>query len=273
MLRRRPEVGYCYALAMHRSAAFTVVPAVALWLALAGCQPEHTEQAKQAYDQGVEQAKQGYDKGVDSAKQGYAQGVESAKQGVDSAKQGLADARVRYEVDDKVAAARERLHTGMGEAADSFVELAAASEKGARDLSAAIDEQGKARIEGAAEAIKCKPDPDDAQGTRCQIATDLLTKLQNDPKQIAKQLMLLPKQGSTGQGLELVRLGRESVPELLGLNRKDILLELNGFSLGSLDAIRDLDQAMAGKPEAEIVYERDGERRTLVLERERSVAP
>jgi hypothetical protein len=264
---------------MHRSPAFTVVPALTLWLGLAGCQPEHTEQAKQAYDKGLDSAKQGYDKGLDSAKQGYAQGVESAKQGyaqgvesakqgVDSAKQGLADARERYEVDTRVAAAREQLHAGMEDAADSFIALAAASEKGAKELSKAIDEQGKARIEGAAEAIKCKADPD-SEATRCQIASDLLVKLRDDPKQIAKQIMLLPKQGSTGQGLELVRLGRESVPELLGLTRRDILLEINGFSLGSLEAIRQLDQAMAGKPEAEIVYERDGERKTLVLVPER----
>ena len=260
---------------MHRSA----VPAATLWLALAACQPEHTEQAKQAYEQGVDAAKQGYEQGVgaakegyeqgvDAAKEGYAQGVDAAKEGYASAKQGIADAREEYEVDAKVAEARARWNTGMDEAADSLAELAEASEKGAKDLSAAIDEQGKAKIDGAAEAIKCKPDPDEPEATRCKIAKDLLAKLQEDPKQIAKQIMLLPKQGSTGQGLELVRLGRESVPELLGLSRKDILLELNGFSLGSLDAIRQLDEAMAGKPNAEIVFERDGERKKLVLERE-----
>ncbi len=247
---------------MHRSA----VPAATLWLALIGCQPEQTERTREVVEQGVEQAKQGYEQGVESAKHGYEQGVDAAKQGVESAKQGIADARERYEVDERVAEARAKFNTKMDEAADSFAELAAAGQKGAEDISAAIDEKSQAGIEGAAEAIQCKPDPKDSEATRCKIGQELLDKLENEPKLLAREIMLLPKKGMTGQGLELVRLGRKSVPELLGFNRKDILLELNGTSLGSLDAIRTIDEALADKPDAEIVYERDGERKTLVLE-------
>jgi type II secretory pathway component PulC len=259
MLRRSPGVGY--PLGMHRSA----VPAATLWLALIGCQPEQTERTREVVEQGVEQAKQGVEQGVEHAKEGVEQGVEHAKDGVESAKQGIADARERYEVDERVAEAREHWNTGMDEAADTFAELAEAGKEGAANVSAAIDEKSKAGIEGAAEAIKCKPDPAKQSATRCNIGEDLLAKLKDEPKLLAREIMLLPKQGETGQGLELVRLGRKSVPELLGLNRRDILLELNGVSLGSLDAIRSVDEALAGKPEAEIVYERDGERKTLVL--------
>jgi hypothetical protein len=241
---------------------------MALCLGSIGCQPEQTEQAREVVEQGVEQAKQGYDKGVESAKEGYDQGVESTKQGVESAKQGISDARERYEVDERLAEARTKWSSGMDEAADSFAEMAKAGREGAANVSAAIDEKGSAQIAGAAEAIKCKPDPDDDSASRCEIGKELLTKLQNEPKLLAKQIMLLPKSGSTGQGLELVRLGDKSVPELLGFSRKDILLELNGIKLSSLDAIRKLDEAMAGKPEAEIVFERNGERHTIVLLRE-----
>jgi hypothetical protein len=215
-------------------------------LALLGCQDEHKEATREVVEQGVEQAKQGYE------------------QGVEQAKQGIAEARERYAVDERVDEARERFNVGMDEAADSFAELAAASRDAAEDIGAAIDEQ--TRIEGAAEAIVCNPDPADDAATRCKIDKDLLTKLQEQPKLLARQVILLPKQGATGRGLELVRLGRESVPGLLGLSRNDILLEINGTSLGSLDAIRQVDEALAGKPNAELVYERDGERKTLVLE-------
>ncbi|MFO7566107.1 MAG: hypothetical protein R6X02_25910 [Enhygromyxa sp.] len=254
---------------MHRFA----IPA-ALCLALIACKDEHKEvveqgvaQAKQGYEQGVEQAKVGYEKGVDAAKVGYEKGVESAKDGVGQAKQGLSEARERYAVDERVADARQRFSKGLDEAADSFADLAAASQDTAKGIGAAIEEKGKAGIEGAAEAIRCDPDPAEQGATRCQIGQELLAKLQEEPKLLAREIMLLPKKGATGQGLELVRLGRQSVPELLGLNRKDILLELNGVSLGSLDAIRQVDEALANKPNAELVYERDGERKKLVLER------
>lgn len=235
----------------HRSSIFVA----ALCLALATCQDEHKDKTREVVEQGVEQAKQGYE-----------QGVEQAKQGVEQAKQGIADARERYAVDERVDQARQQWNAGMDEAADSFAELAAASRDTAKDIGAKIDEQGKAGIEGAAEAIQCKPDPDDQAATRCEIGKELLTKLQQEPKLLAREIMLLPKQGETGQGLELVRLGRKSVPELLGLSRNDILLEINGTSLGSLDAIRQVDEALAGKPNAELVYERDGERKKLVLD-------
>jgi hypothetical protein len=256
---------------MHRFA----LSVAALCVALTGCHDEHkertreaVEQAKQGYEQGVESAKVGYEKGVESAKVGYEKGVESAKQGVDSAKQGIADARERYAVDERYAEARERLNKGMDEAADSFAELAAAGRDTAEGIGAAIEEKGKAGIDGAAEAIQCIPDPSDEAATRCKIGRDLLAKLQDEPKLLAREIMLLPKKGATGQGLELVRLGRQSVPELLGLSRKDILLEINGTSLGSLEAIRQVDEALAGHPNAELVFERDGERKKLVLERE-----
>jgi type II secretory pathway component PulC len=156
----------------------------------------------------------------------------------------------------------------MDDVADGFAELAAAGKKGAATVSSKIDEKTKSGIDGAAEAISCKPDPSKPDKTRCKLGKVLLDKLATDPKLLAREIMLMPKEGSTGSGLELVRLGKKSVPELLGLNRNDILLELNGVSLGSLDAIRKVDEALRGKPNAEIVYERDGERKILVLERE-----
>jgi hypothetical protein len=222
-------------------------------LALLGCQDEHKQQTREVVEQGVEQAKQGVE-----------QGVEQAKQGVEQAKQGIAEARERYDVDERVDEARARFNAGMDEAADSFAELADASRDTAKDIGAAIDEQ--TRIEGSAEGIACKPDPTDEAATRCTIDAELLTKLQAEPKLLARQVILLPKQGATGRGLELVRLGRESVPELIGLRANDILLELNGTALSSLDAIRQVDEALAGKPNAELVYEREKQRKTLVLE-------
>ncbi len=262
MLRDCAGVGY--ALRMSRPG---VSAAALTLLCVFGCQPEQQEQAKQAVEQGVDQAKQQAKQGVDQAKQQAKQGVAQAKQGVEVAKQEIAEARERYEVDERLAEARARFGTGMDEAADDFAELAASGRERAEEVGDAIDEGRKAGIEGAAEAIECAADPAKPQTRRCKIQNDLLDRLKSEPKLIAREIMLLPRQGETGQGLELVTVRERSVAELLGLDRKDILLELNGVTLDSLDVIRRLDEALANKHFAEIIYERAGERKTLVLER------
>lgn len=242
MLRSSQRVGYPVA-TMHTALQRSVIFAASC-LALVACEAQQQEKTREVVEKGVEQAKQG------------------VEQGVEQAKQGISEARERYAVDERVDDARQRFNTGMDEAADRFAELAAAGRDAAEDLGAAIDEQTS--IPGSATAIECSPADNDT--TRCKIDEQLLTKLQAEPKLLARQVVLLPKAGATGRGLELVRIGEGSVPGLVGLEPNDILLEINGTSLGSLEDIRKVDEALAGKSTAELIYERNSVRKTLVLE-------
>lgn len=75
----------------------------------------------------------------------------------------------------------------------------------------------------------------------------------------------MPKEGLTGRGLQLVRASKEGFTALLGLRQGDILVEINGVELNSFEAIKQLDEALGGKPEAKLIYERDGKREALTV--------
>jgi hypothetical protein len=254
--------------------------ALPLVLLAPACEQEQTERTREMVDdaarkaeQGADQARQGVEQGLSQARDGVEQGMAQARDGVEQgmaqAREGVAQARERYAVDDRLEEARQRLSASMDDAAASFNELADAGRSQAEDLSASFEAKSKASFEGAAEAIRCEPEPKVKATTRCSIGQELLAKLGTQPKLLARELMLLPKRGKTGSGLELVRLHPEGIPALLGFHRNDILLEINGVSLGSLDAIRSVDEALQGKSEAELVFEREGKRKTVVIEPER----
>jgi|GEM_PF-3205647 len=236
------------------------LPSAALVLAFVllapACEQDQSERTREMVDDAARKVEQG----ADQARQGVEQGMAQAREGVE---QGMAQAR------EGVAQARERLSASMDETAASFTELADAGRSQAEDLSASFEAKSRASFEGAAEAISCEAEPKVKATTRCSIGEELLARLGSQPKLLARELMLLPKRGKTGSGLELVRLHPEGIPALLGFLRNDILLELNGVALGSLDAIRSVDEALQGKSEAELVFERAGKRQTVVIEPER----
>ena len=256
MLRPSPGVGY--APAMHRP---VVIQAAALLLLCTACESNQTELAKQLLGEAARQTEK-------SVEQAARQAEKSVEKGVAQARRGIGEARQHYDVDARVAEARKQFGAGMDEAAASFTEFADASRTQAKDIGAAFNEKSAAGIKGAAEAISCTPDPDDNAISRCSVGQELLAKLREQPKLLANEIMLLPKRGETGQGLQLIRLRPDGVSDLLGFSRSDILLELNGISLGSLEAIRSIDEALANTYAAKLVFERDGERKTVVIQPE-----
>ncbi|KIG12907.1 hypothetical protein DB30_00863 [Enhygromyxa salina] len=202
---------------------------------------------------------------VDEAARTAERGVEQAKRGLgearDEAREGIANARDRFGVDEKVADARRGIANGWDEAAQEFAALGEAGRAHAEALGDKIDEAGRASFEVAPDAVICT----DAPSRVCKIDPELIAKLTAEPKLLVNEVSLWPKRGATGQGLQLVRLRAQSLTTMLGLREGDILLSVNGAELGSFDAIRALDQALAGKDEATLVYERDGQRGELTL--------
>jgi hypothetical protein len=205
---------------------------------------------------------------VDQAARTAERGVEQAKQSLgdarDDARDGLANAREKYEVDEKVADAKQGLAAGLDEAAQGFAELGEQLGDQGREqverLGDKFDGVGPSGLEVAPESITCDG-PEDARV--CQIDPALVAKLTAEPKLLVGEVLLWPQTGKTGQGLQLVGTRTDGITTMLGLREADILLSVNGTKLDSFDAIRALDAALSGKAEAKLVYERDGQREQL----------
>ncbi|PRQ06970.1 hypothetical protein [Enhygromyxa salina] len=221
------------------------------------CEGRSSEQTREVVDEAARTA----ERGVEQAKRGLGEARHEAREGLANAREGIADARERFEVDEKVAGARRSLAVGLDEAAQGFAELGEAGRARADQLGDKLDQVGRASLEIAPGAIVCTEEPQRV----CKIDPDLIDKLAAEPKLLVGEVSLWPKRGATGQGLQLVRARTESLTGMLGLREGDILLSVNGAELSSLDAIRALDEALSGKDEANLVYERDGQRGELTV--------
>ncbi len=193
-----------------------------------------------------------------------------AKRGAEQAREQLeqVDAKVGEQID----AAREHLDVvseRIGEAGDRLQQASRESLHEAKQgLDRWLGEQreriddtlGYEPIEGAAEAIECRDD-------HCTLTAAFIDRLADSPHVLAREAIVVPTKGVSDKGLRLSKVEPGSVPALLGLRDGDILVSLNGTNLASLEAPRALERALAGKDDAELVYERAGERRTLKLSR------
>ncbi len=94
--------------------------------------------------------------------------------------------------------------------------------------------KSKYAIEGADEAINC---PDE---NTCVVDRAFVEQLMANPAMLAKQARIVPSQrdGET-QGFKFYGIRRGSLPKLLGLKNGDMLTEVNG------EEIRSVDKAMA----------------------------
>jgi hypothetical protein len=235
---------------------------------VAGCESRSSERTREVVDdaartaeRGVEKARAGTLEAMDQAQLAAEQAKRGLGEARDDARDGIADARERYGVDDKVEDAKQRLAVGLDEAAQSFAELGEAGKARADELGDKLGEVGQAGLDIAPEAIVCN----DELARVCKIDPELIATLAAKPKLLVSEVSLRPKQGETGQGLQLVRARAQSLTQMLGLREGDILLSVNGAELGSFEAIRALDEALSGKPEAKLIYERDGERGELTV--------
>lgn len=211
-----------------------IVPTSLLLACLAACTPEDSQElAEHAY-------------------RSAGAGVDRAREELERAGAEIEAARERYEIDERVAEAQQRLERGLDETASAFDELA---KEGAEQVAERV---GYQPIEGAAESIHC-------EALRCEMDSELVERLADQPRQLVREARLMPAKGATGDGLRLSRIREGSIPALLGLRDGDILLAINGASLSSFDAMREVSDALVGGDEAELVFERDGERETLVV--------
>lgn len=86
-----------------------------------------------------------------------------------------------------------------------------------------------AAIEGAEDAINCS-------GDSCTVDRAFVEKLMADPAMLAKQARIVPsKRGGETQGFKFYGIRRGSLPRLLGLKNGDMLTEVNGEALDSVD--------------------------------------
>lgn len=221
------------------------------------CEARSSERTREVVDEAARTA----ERGVEQAKQGLGEARDDAREGLADAREGIADARERYGVDDKVDGARRSFAAGLEEAAQGFSELGDAGRARAEQLGDKLDGVGQTSLEIAPQAIVCN----DERSRVCELDPELIAKLAADPKLLVSEASLWPKRGATGQGLELVRARSHSLTTMLGLREGDILLSINGAELSSFDAIRALDEALSGKREAKLVYERDGQREQLTV--------
>jgi len=242
-----------------------VLPLCLSLAALGGCEDEQKQQAREvaerAADKTGEVAEQAAEKTGEAARKAGA-GVQA---GVDKAREGLADARERYEVDDKLGDAKQQLGVALDETAEGFAELA---ESGKEQSAKVVERLDGARLELGAEDVRCDDAPTAAGARRCEVDPKLVAQLRERPMLLATEALLKPKRGETGGGLQLGRINADGFCDVLGLQKDDILLELNGVTLDSFDAIRQLDEALAGKDTATLVYERAGERETLEIQQQ-----
>ncbi|MCA9685252.1 MAG: hypothetical protein KC457_23925 [Myxococcales bacterium] len=228
-----------------RIGAALLILAIASSLACGPEQSELIDDARVATRRGLDQA----GREIEQARERY-----QIDEKVDQARRELGD-----KLDDQVERAREQLERGIDEAAAGFEALA---EQGLEQGAEVSEQLAYQPLPGAAEAIAC-------EGARCKMDAAFIDRLAENPQQLTREAMLLPGRTAEGRpGLALARVQPGSIPALLGLRDGDLLLELNGTALGSLAAIRAVDDALAGRDQAELSYERDGVQATLVVLRE-----
>lgn len=242
------------------------IAACSLFVFALACESASKERAREVVDEAAREAERGAERAragtqvvVEKASKQGAVAVSEAEKGVarglDKAREGLDDAREGIEV------ARAQLGVGMDEAADSFAALAEAG-KDQADMLGDVDAAGESALEIRPDAIICR---DESKVRTCRVDPELIAALTRKPKLLASEVSLRPFTGATGRGLRLAKAKTQSFATALGLREGDILMSINGAQLGSFDAIRALDEALSGKPEARLIYERDGEREELTV--------
>ncbi|MCA9696584.1 MAG: hypothetical protein KC431_03580 [Myxococcales bacterium] len=116
-------------------------------------------------------------------------------------------------------------------------------------------DQNSREIEGATEAIQC-----DADFVSCTVDRKFVEKLLANPAQLTKQARIVPavRDGET-KGFKFYGIRPGSLPKLLGLKNGDLLTEINGTQLQSLDQAMDLYTKLRRASHLSVVIERKGE--------------
>jgi general secretion pathway protein C len=112
--------------------------------------------------------------------------------------------------------------------------------------------KNKNAIEGAEEAIDCK-------GDTCTVDREFVEGILNNPGLLAKQARVVPaiKDGET-RGFKFYGIRPGSLPKLLGLKNGDLLTNVNGNDLTSLDQAMGLYTKLRRASHLSVTLERKG---------------
>lgn len=112
--------------------------------------------------------------------------------------------------------------------------------------------KNKNAIDGADEAIECS-------GENCTVDREFVEKILNNPGLLAKQARVVPaiKDGET-KGFKFYGIRPGSLPKLLGLKNGDLLTNVNGNELTSLDQAMGLYTKLRRASHLSVTIERKG---------------
>lgn len=112
--------------------------------------------------------------------------------------------------------------------------------------------KNKNAIDGAEEAIDCK-------GDTCTVDREFVENILNNPGLLAKQARVVPaiKDGET-RGFKFYGIRPGSLPKLLGLKNGDLLTNVNGNDLTSLDQAMGLYTKLRRASHLSVTIERKG---------------
>ena len=116
------------------------------------------------------------------------------------------------------------------------------------------DPRGQRYIEGSEDSIDCPNE------NLCVVERAFVEKLMSNPALLAKQARVIPamKDGET-RGFKFYGIRKDSLPRLLGLKNGDMLMNVNGEELTSMDKAMSLYTKLRHASNLSITIERRGE--------------
>ena len=116
-------------------------------------------------------------------------------------------------------------------------------------------------IDGADDAINC---PDE---NTCVVERAFVEQLMSNPAMLAKQARIVPSQrdGET-QGFKFYGIRRGSLPKLLGLKNGDMLTEVNGEEIRSVDKAMSLAMKLRRASNLSVTLVRKGKQITKEIQ-------
>lgn len=116
------------------------------------------------------------------------------------------------------------------------------------------DKKGLRYVEGSEESIDCPNE------NLCVVERQFVEKLMSNPAMLARQARVIPamKDGET-KGFKFYGIRKDSLPRLLGLKNGDMLLNVNGEELTSMDKAMSLYTKLRHASNLSVTIERRGE--------------
>jgi general secretion pathway protein C len=190
-------------------------------------------------------------------------------QALQAATEELQAARAAFEADG--AATRDALDKVRGELVATQAKLAA--------IVATLDEPTRPRAPDVPSLLRspADPTPDEARDisagircaseTHCTIDRSFIDAMLTNPATLARQARIVPSQHEGEMnGFKLYGIRPGSIPKALGLQNGDLLTEINGNALGSVDGALELYSRLRTATKLTLAIVRRGKPFTLTLE-------